>query len=127
MYFMANQTSPPTHAVSMLRKSPQENGRDASSFSSAEVIEIQIRSLCLDYGSKRALHDVDMDISKHKVTAYIGPSGCGKSTLLRCLNRLNDLVDGVKVTGSILLEGKEILDQTLDVTALRKRVGMVFQ
>jgi phosphate transport system ATP-binding protein len=61
------------------------------------------------------------------VTAFIGPSGCGKSTLLRCLNRLNDLIDGVTVTGSILLGGLEILDPSLDITELRKRVGMVFQ
>jgi phosphate transport system ATP-binding protein len=92
-----------------------------------EVTEIQIRSLCLNYGSKRALHDIDMDISRHKVTAFIGPSGCGKSTLLRCLNRLNDLVDGVQVIGSIRLRNEEILDPMLDVTELRKRVGMVFQ
>jgi phosphate transport system ATP-binding protein len=91
------------------------------------MTEIQIQSLCLDYGSKRALYDIDMDISRYKVTAFIGPSGCGKSTLIRCLNRLNDLVDGVKVTGSILFQGREILDPTLDVTELRKRIGMVFQ
>ena len=124
---MANQVSTPTPAVSLLRKSPQDNGGDSSAISLPETVEIQIRSLCLNYGSKQALHDIDMDISRYKVTAFIGPSGCGKSTLLRCLNRLNDLVDGVKVTGSILLQGKEILDPTLDVTELRKRVGMVFQ
>lgn len=92
-----------------------------------DVTEIQIRSLCLSYGSKRALHDIDMDIGRHQVTAFIGPSGCGKSTLLRCLNRLNDLIDGVQVSGSIRLQGAEVLDPTLDVTELRKRVGMVFQ
>jgi phosphate transport system ATP-binding protein len=124
---MANQTSPPTHAVSLLRKPGRDNGQDAFSPTTAEMTEIQIQSLCLDYGSKRALYDIDMDISRYKVTAFIGPSGCGKSTLIRCLNRLNDLVDGVKVTGSILFQGREILDPTLDVTELRKRIGMVFQ
>jgi phosphate transport system ATP-binding protein len=124
---MANQPPPPTHAVSLLRKPRQDNGQNAFPSTPVEMTEIQIRSLCLDYGSKRALHDIDMDISRYKVTAFIGPSGCGKSTLIRCLNRLNDLVDGVKVTGSILLQGREILDPTLDVTELRKRVGMVFQ
>lgn len=124
---MANQTSPPTHAVSLLRKPRQDNGQDAFPSTTTEMTEIQIRSLCLDYGSKRALYDINMDISRYKVTAFIGPSGCGKSTLLRCLNRLNDLVDGVKVAGSILLQGQEVLDPTLDVTELRKRVGMVFQ
>jgi phosphate transport system ATP-binding protein len=90
-------------------------------------VEIQIRDLCLYYGSKQALSNIDMDILRNQVTAFIGPSGCGKSTLLRCLNRLNDLIDGVKITGSIVMNGLEILDQTLDVTELRKRVGMVFQ
>ena len=124
---MANQTDIPTPAVSLLRQSTQDNGKDSSASSSPETTEIQVRSLCLHYGNKQALYDIDMDMSRYKVTAFIGPSGCGKSTLLRCLNRLNDLVDGVKVTGSILLQGEEILDPTLDVTELRKRVGMVFQ
>src|SRR5438445_12655390 len=68
-----------------------------------------------------------MSLPKHRVTAYIGPSGCGKSTLLRCLNRMNDLVDGVRMTGHIRIGGADIHDPTLDVTELRKRVGMVFQ
>ena len=68
-----------------------------------------------------------MDFPRHQVTALIGPSGCGKSTLLRCLNRMNDLIDDVSVTGSILLDGEEVNDPTLDVIELRRRVGMVFQ
>ena len=91
------------------------------------MTEVQIRRVSLFYGSKQALFDIDLDIGRREVTAFIGPSGCGKSTLLRCLNRLNDLVDGVRVTGSIRLNESEILDPTLDVTDLRKRVGMVFQ
>jgi phosphate transport system ATP-binding protein len=74
-----------------------------------------------------ALKDVSMSIPKHRVTAYIGPSGCGKSTLLRCLNRMNDLVDGVRIAGNIRIGATDIYDPALDVTELRKRVGMVFQ
>ncbi len=87
----------------------------------------EIEHLSLWYGEKLALKDVSMSIPKHRVTAYIGPSGCGKSTLLRCLNRMNDLVDGVKITGNIRIGGTDIYDPGLDVTELRKRVGMVFQ
>jgi phosphate transport system ATP-binding protein len=88
---------------------------------------VEIERLSLWYGEKRALTDVTMSIPKHRVTAYIGPSGCGKSTLLRCLNRMNDLVDGVRVTGTIRIGGTDVTDPSLDVTELRKRVGMVFQ
>jgi phosphate transport system ATP-binding protein len=104
----------------------QTNGKDHGP-PLADRTEIEIRDLCLFYGSKQALYNINMDIGRNQVTAYIGPSGCGKSTLLRCLNRLNDLVDGVRVTGSITMDGLEVLDSSLDVTELRKRVGMVFQ
>jgi phosphate transport system ATP-binding protein len=88
---------------------------------------VEIEHLSLWYGTKLALKDVSMSMPKHRVTAYIGPSGCGKSTLLRCLNRMNDLVDGVRIEGSIRVGGTDIHDPSLDVTELRKRVGMVFQ
>jgi phosphate transport system ATP-binding protein len=88
---------------------------------------VEIERLSLWYGEKRALSDISMSIPKHRVTAFIGPSGCGKSTLLRCLNRMNDLVDGVRTTGTIRIGGTEVTDPGLDVTELRKRVGMVFQ
>src|SRR5574337_1042567 len=88
---------------------------------------IEIRKLSLKYGGKVALEDISLDIPKNQVTAFIGPSGCGKSTLLRCLNRLNDLIDGVSVTGTIRIGGIDINDPNLDTTELRKRVGMVFQ
>ena len=88
---------------------------------------VEIEHLSLWYGTKLALKDVSMAMPKHRVTAYIGPSGCGKSTLLRCLNRMNDLVDGVRIEGSIRVGGTDIHDPSLDVTELRKRVGMVFQ
>ena len=103
------------------------NGKGPLAGQPSDVPEITIRDLCLFYGSKQALHHIDLDIARNQVTAFIGPSGCGKSTLLRCLNRLNDLVDGVTVTGSIIVGGLEILDPSLDVTELRKRIGMVFQ
>jgi phosphate transport system ATP-binding protein len=92
-----------------------------------EAPMVEIEHLSFWYGAKLALKDVSMAVPKHRVTAYIGPSGCGKSTLLRCLNRMNDLVDGVKIEGSIRIGGVDIYDPSLDVTELRKRVGMVFQ
>ena len=92
-----------------------------------EPAMIEIEKLSLWYGTKQALKDVTMTMPKQRVTAFIGPSGCGKSTLLRCLNRMNDLVDGVRVDGAIRIGGTDIYGNELDVTELRKRVGMVFQ
>jgi phosphate transport system ATP-binding protein len=93
-----------------------------------QPVVISVRGLSMSYGGDAwALRDVSLEIRKHQVTAFIGPSGCGKSTLLRCLNRLNDLIDGARVQGTILLDGTSIYDPELDVTELRKRVGMVFQ
>ena len=79
------------------------------------------------YGTNKVLHDLSLDIAERHVTAFIGPSGCGKSTLLRNLNRMNDLVDGIHHTGDILVNGHSIYDPLLEVIALRKRIGMVFQ
>ncbi len=79
------------------------------------------------YGDKQALFKINLVIPKHKITAFIGPSGCGKSTLLRCLNRLNDLVEGTRVDGRILMDGENIYDPSVDITDLRTKVGMVFQ
>ena len=79
------------------------------------------------YGSAQALFGIDLDIAAKHVTAFIGPSGCGKSTFLRCLNRMNDLVDGARMQGRIRLAGREITDPGLDVIDLRRQVGMVFQ
>jgi phosphate transport system ATP-binding protein len=92
-----------------------------------ETPMIEIEHLSLWYGAKPALRDISMLVAKHRITAFIGPSGCGKSTLLRCLNRMNDLVDGVRIAGQIRIGGADINDPALDVTDLRKRVGMVFQ
>jgi phosphate transport system ATP-binding protein len=85
------------------------------------------RKVCVHYGQKQALFDVDLDIPSRQVTALIGPSGCGKSTYLRCLNRMNDVIDGCRVTGDIRLDGENIYDPKLDVVMLRARIGMVFQ
>ena len=88
---------------------------------------VEVNDLNLYYGTKQALKNIYMDIPKNKATAFIGPSGCGKSTLLRCFNRLNDLVDSCKVEGEILIDGEDIQDPAIDITQLRKNVGMVFQ
>ena len=92
-----------------------------------EQIMLHARDLRVSYGQKEALHGVDMQIPKHKVTAFIGPSGCGKSTFLRCFNRMNDLVDSCNISGEILLDGKNIYAKDVEVAELRRRVGMVFQ
>lgn len=92
-----------------------------------EDICLETRNLNLFYGQKQALYDVNMLIPRKRVTAFIGPSGCGKSTLLRTFNRMNDLVDGCSINGQILLDGKDIFDKSVDITSLRRRVGMVFQ
>lgn len=94
---------------------------------SAEQTALEIKDLDLYYGDKQALSEVNMKIPKGQVTAFIGPSGCGKSTLLRCINRMNDLVDICRIEGEILLHGQNIYDKSVDVAALRRNVGMVFQ
>ncbi|UGA55331.1 phosphate ABC transporter ATP-binding protein PstB [Vibrio sp. DW001] len=88
---------------------------------------IAIENLNLHYKNGQALTDVSMRIPKGKVTAFIGPSGCGKSTLLRCINRMNDLVEGCRVDGRVYLHGKNVYQEDVDVATLRRRVGMVFQ
>ena len=88
--------------------------------------KIQIKNVELWYNDFKALKDISMDIPEHKITAFIGPSGCGKSTLLKSLNRMNDLVEGCKITGEILLDGTNIF-RDIDINLLRKNVGMVFQ
>ena len=89
--------------------------------------KFDITNLDLYYGQLHALKDVELQIPERMITAFIGPSGCGKSTLLRSLNRMNDLVEGCVITGNVLLDGVDIYKGNLDTTALRKRVGMVFQ
>jgi phosphate transport system ATP-binding protein len=88
--------------------------------------KIEIKNANVSYGAQAAIEHVNLNIAKNEITAFIGPSGCGKSTLLKCLNRMNDLTEGCRVSGEFLLDGKDIYSET-EVTALRKRVGMVFQ
>jgi phosphate transport system ATP-binding protein len=110
-----------THAIDMksILRGREESGQNE--------IAIKIENLNLYYGHKQALQGINMEIPKRKVTAYIGPSGCGKSTLLRCINRMNDLVDSARIDGKILLDNENIYDKSVNVAALRRRVGMVFQ
>lgn len=88
---------------------------------------LEAKSLNLWYGQNHALHDVSVAIPERQITAFIGPSGCGKSTFLKSLNRMNDLVEGCRITGDIRLMGEDIYDKNMDVSVLRRRVGMVFQ
>ena len=90
-------------------------------------VKIQVRNLDFYYGERQALFHVVLTIRSNSVTSFIGPSGCGKSTLLRCLNRMNDLVEGARAVGRVELDGADVYDLAVDVTDLRKRVGMVFQ
>jgi phosphate transport system ATP-binding protein len=89
--------------------------------------KIEIISLDLFYGKFQALMDVNMSVRKNMITALIGPSGCGKSTLLRCLNRMNDLIKGVRINGQVLLDNNDIYNSSMEITDIRKKVGMVFQ
>ena len=92
-----------------------------------ETVALDVPGLNLYYGNKQALHDIRLSIPRKRVTAFNGPSGCGKSTLLRCFNRMNDLVDGCRIDGQILLDNENIYEKGVDVAELRRRVGMVFQ
>ena len=111
-----------THAIDMASIAKTGHKQD-------EVMDtcIRIEDLDMYYGEKQALFNINMDIPRKKVTAYIGPSGCGKSTLLRSINRMNDLVDSARIDGKILLDGEDIYDKAVNVADLRRRVGMVFQ
>ena len=112
-----------THAIDLdglNRRPPQSLGE--------EEVALKVDKLNLFYNrDTQALCDIELEIHRQRVTAFIGPSGCGKSSLLRCFNRMNDLVDGCRVEGGILLEGENIYQSTIDVSSLRRRVGMVFQ
>lgn len=91
------------------------------------TVKITTGSLSLFYGEKQALRDINIEILANKVTAFIGPSGCGKSTFIRTLNRMNDLIEGVRITGNVILDGVDIYGPSVNIVNLRKRVGMVFQ
>ena len=99
----------------------------ATEAAASPVPAFSTRDVCVFYGQKQALMNVNLDVNRNQVTSLIGPSGCGKSTYLRCLNRMNDIIDGCRVTGSFLLDGQDIYTGGMDVVHLRARVGMVFQ
>ena len=103
----------------------QEEAGEASAVPSKT--KIAVKNLDLYYGEFHALHNINMDMPENKITAYIGPSGCGKSTLLRTLNRMNDLVEGCRIEGEVVIDGENVYARGTDVNRLRKRVGMVFQ
>ena len=104
-----------------------ETAGDAGLDENVPASKMEVSGLDVFYGASQALFDVDMNVAEHRVSALIGPSGCGKSTFLRCLNRMNDIIEGCKVAGDVLLDGNDIYARELDVVQLRARVGMVFQ
>ena len=113
------------------REAPDTVGRTSSDERPGSGPEpcpkVSARSLCVFYGDKQALFDVDLDIHENQVTALIGPSGCGKTTFLRCINRMNDVIEGCRSTGRVALDGIDVQDDSIDPVQLRARVGMVFQ
>src|SRR5699024_2577897 len=106
---------------------PYRPERRTVSVISPENCKLHVEDLSVWYGEKQALHGVGLDIAENEVTALIGPSGCGKSTFLRCLNRMNDLIAGVRIEGRVEFDGQDIYAPEVDVVELRSRVGMVFQ
>jgi phosphate transport system ATP-binding protein len=123
---IASRPRPPPMTSRVRTPMPDSPTADAPSGHAADPV-LEIDRLSLDYGASRALHEISLTIPRRQITAFIGPSGCGKSTLLRCLNRMNDLVDGVRTEGDVRFDGESILGPAVDVNELRKRIGMVFQ
>jgi len=116
------------NSFSELMQDRKDRGKDAASTTDAETtVKIETRKLSFFYGEHQALFDVDLTMPERSVTALIGPSGCGKSTFLRSLNRMNEIIEDTRQTGQVLLEGEDIYLPDIDVVALRKRIGMVFQ
>ena len=109
------------------KKQPKEKGNKLEIFDFSGDTAISVRDVDLYYGEFQALKKISLEIPKHQITAMIGPSGCGKSTLLKTLNRMNDLVEGCRVEGKIIIGGRDIYAKDTDLSALRKNVGMVFQ
>ncbi len=114
-----------THAID-IQALKRDQAQSPGQASPAET-SLRMENLNLFYNTTQALFDINLEIPRQRVTAFIGPSGCGKSSLLRCINRMNDLVDGCRVDGRLLLENEDVYDRRVDVAALRRRVGMVFQ
>ena len=117
---MTSTTATPAMRLNTLGRPQQLNLAD-------ETPCIDVKDMHLYYGATEALKGISMQIPKKRITAFIGPSGCGKSTLLRSFNRMNDLVDGVRIEGKITIDGHDIYQKGVDVADLRRRVGMVFQ
>lgn len=120
---MSTKTETKTHGVNLDALGREKRANSLKN----ETTCITTDNLNLYYGEKHALQDINLTIPEKKVSAFIGPSGCGKSTLLRCFNRMNDLVDGCRIEGGINIDGNNIYDKQIDVSELRRRVGMVFQ
>ena len=122
------QEPAPSQPLSQQRPSVQDGHIESpDNRSSAPAVKLTLQKVNFFYWASQALFNIDIEIMKNHVTSFIGPSGCGKSTLLRCLNRLNDLIEGARVEGAMLLDGVDINGPDVDITDLRKRVGMVFQ
>lgn len=103
------------------------SGNEELTLLSSSRTKLSVRNLSVRYGNKLALDEISLDIPDHSVLSVIGPSGCGKTTLLRCFNRMNDLIDGCEITGSVTLDGEDIRTGSIDPSLLRARIGMVFQ
>src|SRR5438309_2095036 len=117
-----------SHTLNSQRPNVKEDHRQSpDNDSNTQAVKLTLNQVNFFYGDRQALFKIDIEIIKNQVTSFIGPSGCGKSTLLRCLNRLNDLVEGARLEGTMLLDGMDIYGPDVDITDLRKRVGMVFQ
>jgi len=122
------QPSLPSHGLDPQRLDVQNDPRQSPDHDSkVQDVKLTLKQVDFFYGDRQSLFKIDMEIIKHQVTSFIGPSGCGKSTLLRCLNRLNDLIEGARLEGTMLLDNVNIYGPEVDITDLRKRVGMVFQ
>ena len=118
----------PIRSVAAAREATSGNAGGASAGKGTEREPIfQLDDVSAFYGDKAAVREISFDIGKHEITALIGPSGCGKSTLIRCLNRMNDLIPGASVEGSVLYHGQDLYGKEVDAVEVRKRIGMVFQ
>ncbi|MCU0894286.1 MAG: phosphate ABC transporter ATP-binding protein PstB [Rhodospirillales bacterium] len=113
--------------MTMIHAQPPQTSPSGANVVSEPAVTFSTRNVTVHYGAKKALDGVSLDIHRNDITALIGPSGCGKSTYLRCLNRMNDIIPGCRVSGEILLDGEDIYGRQMDVVHLRARVGMVFQ
>ena len=123
-----SQQSLPSHGLDSQRLNVQNSPNQSSDHNfKAQAVKLTLNQVNFFYGDRKSLFNIDLEILKNQVTSFIGPSGCGKSTLLRCINRLNDLIEGTRLEGTMLLDGMNIYSPDVDITDLRKRVGMVFQ